>query len=66
MRTLDGLYRLHCLADDIEVRRANMALMAAASDLLAELKRCYEEIDFLKANVLNDDELWWIATCNRW
>ena len=32
-------------------------------DLIAELKRCYEELDFLKANVLNDDELWWIATC---
>ena len=31
--------------------------------LIAELKRCYEELDFLKANVLNDDELWWIATC---
>ena len=33
-------------------------------EIMAELKRCYEELDFLKANVLNDDdELWWIATC---
>tara|TARA_Y100000287_G_scaffold502_1_gene482 strand:+ start:270 stop:728 length:459 start_codon:yes stop_codon:yes gene_type:complete len=33
-------------------------------ELITELKRCYEELDFLKANVLNDDdELWWIATC---
>tara|TARA_Y100001938_G_C7969618_1_gene368642 strand:- start:115 stop:411 length:297 start_codon:yes stop_codon:yes gene_type:complete len=48
LRTGDGLYIPHCLADDIEVRRANMALMAAAPDLLAELKRCYEEIDQLR------------------
>ena len=47
VRTGDGLYYPHCRADDIEVRRANMALMAAAPDLLAELKRCYEEIDNL-------------------
>ena len=31
--------------------------------LLAELKRCYEEIDFLKENVIEEDELCWIATC---
>jgi len=45
VRTGDGLYHPHCRADDIEVRRANMALMAAAPDLLAELKRCYELLD---------------------
>ena len=37
-------------------------LMVAAPRLLAELKRCYEELDFLKANVLTDDDHW-IATC---
>ena len=49
VQTGDGLYHPHCRADDIEVRRANMALMAAGPDLLAELKRCYEEIDALRS-----------------
>tara|TARA_Y100000592_G_scaffold99630_1_gene176384 strand:- start:77 stop:415 length:339 start_codon:yes stop_codon:yes gene_type:complete len=30
--------------------------------MVPELKRCYEELDFLKANVLTDDDHW-IATC---
>ena len=33
-----------------------------AVELIAELKRCYEELDFLKENVLTDDD-YWIATC---
>jgi len=49
--TGDGLYHPHCRADDIEVRRANVALMAAAPDLLAELKRCYDLIDAQKENI---------------
>jgi len=32
-------------------------------DLIAELKRCYEELDFLNANVIDEDETYWIATC---
>ena len=48
LRTGDALYFPHCHADDIEVRRANMALMAAAPDLLAELKICYRIIDILQ------------------
>ena len=51
VRTGDGLYHPHCRADDIEVRRATMALMAAGPELLAELKRCYEEIDKVKRMV---------------
>jgi len=38
------------------------ALIWEVPRLIAELKRCYEEIDFLKANVLTDDDHW-IATC---
>ena len=49
VQTGDGLYHPHCRADDIEVRRANMALMAAGPDLIAELKRCYERIDYLES-----------------
>jgi len=33
--------------DRIPAMRANLKLMAAAPDLLAELKRCYEELDSL-------------------
>ena len=47
---VDGIaHHPHCRADDIEVRRANMALMAAGPDLIAELKRCYERIDYLES-----------------
>jgi len=57
VRTGDGLYSPHCRADDIEVRRANMALMAAGPDLLAELKRCYEREDALieALKIVRDD-----------
>ena len=34
--------------DRIPAMRANLKLMAAAPDLLAELKRCYEKIDWLQ------------------
>ena len=34
------------------------------SDLIAELKRCYEELDFLQINVIGAyDDNHWIATC---
>ena len=42
--------------------RANARAIAAVPELIAELKRCYEELDFLKKNVLTDDD-YWVATC---
>lgn len=58
---------------DIESIEANMRLWAIGdvSDedlaleldyIVPELKRCYEELDFLKKYVLTDDD-YWIATC---
>tara|TARA_B100000287_G_scaffold230411_1_gene217079 strand:+ start:3554 stop:3901 length:348 start_codon:yes stop_codon:yes gene_type:complete len=37
----------------LEEKRANMRLMADASKILAELKRCYEEIDRLHDREIN-------------
>ena len=41
---------------------AHLPLFMMVPDLIAELKKCYEELDFLKENVLTDDD-YWIATC---
>jgi len=45
--TGEALYHPHVGTDDYNVRRANMALMAAGPDLLAELKRYYGFVDEL-------------------
>ena len=42
---------------------AHLPLFLMVPDLIAELKKCYEEIDFLKENVIEEDGLCWIATC---
>jgi hypothetical protein len=52
---------------DIKTGRHNASLSEAETiaklpNLIAELKRCYETIDFLTANC-TDDEDWWAATC---
>ena len=66
VRTGDGLYHPHCRADDIEVRRANMALMAAAPDLLTELKRCYQQIDLLtKAFMMAGNHGYYMTICEE-
>ena len=41
---------------------ADSLLISKAPDLLDELKRCYEVIDFLTTNCTNDEDFW-IATC---
>ena len=66
VQTGDGLYSPHCRADDIEVRRANMALMAAGPDLLAELKRCYKQIDLLtKAFMMAGNAGYYMTICEE-
>ena len=42
---------------------ANAKAIAAVPDLIAELKRCYEELDFLRMYVLTYEDNHWIATC---
>ena len=52
----------HIPAKREPLSEADANLIADGPLLLAELKRCYEELDFLKENVLTDDD-YWIATC---
>lgn len=64
--TGEALYHPHVGTDDYNVRRANMALMAAGPNLLAELKRCYDLIDSLQNEMYGFKEaLWAEALCDE-